>query len=161
MAVLRRSIGPLVLAVGATLLGSGAKVGAQEAANPGQPGATPVAGLEEVVVTAQRRTEDLQRAAVAVTALSGADIAERGVTQLADLTQLVPAVEIDAGAGPYSGVSLRGVATTAVNSFADPAIAVNLDGIYLPRDYTHLGGKGTGATAYCLDGLPAAAGGPS
>ena len=89
--------------------------------------------LETIVVTAQRRSESLQKAAVPVTAVSGSEITNRSVTTISDLGRLVPAVQIESGAGSYTGVSLRGVATTSLNAFADPAIAVNMDGIYLPR----------------------------
>jgi iron complex outermembrane receptor protein len=129
----QRSQRPVAWAIGATIGIAAAQVLAAEAEGPAEPGAAAETGLEEVVVTAQRREENLQRAAVAVTAISGNAIQNRGVTRLSDLTQLVPALKIESGAGPYTGVSLRGVATAAVNSFADPAIAVNLDGIYLPR----------------------------
>jgi iron complex outermembrane receptor protein len=89
--------------------------------------------IPQITVTAQRRSESLEKAAIPVTAVRGVDLAARGVTSIANLGQLVPAVQINAGAGPYNGVSLRGVATTSLNAFADPAIAINMDGIYLPR----------------------------
>ena len=129
----QRSHGPVAWAIGATISIAAGQVLAADAEGAATPGAAAETRLEEVVVTAQRREENLQRAAVAVTAISGNAIQDRGVTRLSDLTQLVPALKIESGAGPYTGVSLRGVATAAVNSFADPAIAVNLDGIYLPR----------------------------
>ncbi len=90
-------------------------------------------GLQEIVVTAERRSESLQKVAVPVTAVSGSEITNRSVTTISDLGRLVPAVQIESGAGSYTGVSLRGIATTSLNAFADPAIAVNMDGIYLPR----------------------------
>jgi iron complex outermembrane recepter protein len=102
-------------------------VGAQE---------SPGGALEEIVVTAQRRAESLQRAAIAVSVVTGDELASRGVTQVSDLTQLVPALRADAGVGPYNAMGIRGVATTALNAFADPAIAVNLDGVYLPRPWS-------------------------
>jgi iron complex outermembrane receptor protein len=89
--------------------------------------------LEEVVVTAERRAQTLQSAPVSVTAVTGEEIAHRDVTTVSDLAQLVPALEAFNGSGPYSNITLRGVSSLVVNSFGDPAIAVNLDGVYLAR----------------------------
>ena len=90
-------------------------------------------GLEEVIVTAQRREENLQRAAIAVSALSGEQIAATGSTRVQDLTQYVPALQVATAAGPYSLFYLRGVGNFTGNSLADSALAMNLDGVYISR----------------------------
>ncbi|RYE00851.1 MAG: TonB-dependent receptor, partial [Sphingomonadales bacterium] len=89
------------------------------------------AGLEEIVVTAQRREENLQRAAVSVTAVSGEALATRGVTTAAALTQVAPALQVSPAAGPYTVFTIRSVSNFGGNAFSDPAIAVNLSGVYL------------------------------
>src|SRR6185312_11551778 len=89
--------------------------------------------LQEVVVTAERRQQTLQSAPVSVTAVTGEQIGERNVTAVSDLTQLVPALEAYTGSGPYSNITIRGVSSLVVNAFGDPAIAVNMDGVYLAR----------------------------
>lgn len=103
------------------------------AAAPSQPLNSAASGpaLQEVVVTAERVAEPLQDAPVSVTAVTGTELSDRGVTSMSDLTQLVPALEIQSGVGPYSDITLRGVSSLVVNAFGDPAIAVNLDGVYL------------------------------
>jgi iron complex outermembrane receptor protein len=53
------------------------------------------------------------------------------VTQTADLANAVPGLQI--AQGPNVQVYLRGVGTLAANSYAEPAIAVNLDGVYIAR----------------------------
>lgn len=88
-------------------------------------------GLEEIVVTAQRREESLQRAAVSVTAVSGAALLTRGVTTAAALTQVAPALQVSPAAGPYTVFTIRSVSNFGGNAFSDPAIAVNLSGVYL------------------------------
>ena len=88
-------------------------------------------GLEDIVVTAQRREENLQRAAVSVTAVSGDTLARRGVTTAADLTQVAPALQVSPAAGPYTVFTIRSVSNFGGNAFSDPAIAVNLSGVYL------------------------------
>jgi iron complex outermembrane recepter protein len=102
--------------------------------SPDQPASdTSGPALQEVVVTAERRQQNLQHAPVSVTAVSGEQIRDRDVTAVSDLTQLVPALEAYTGSGPYSNITLRGVSSLVVNSFGDPAIAVNMDGVYLAR----------------------------
>lgn len=89
--------------------------------------------LEEVVVTAQRREESSQRAAVALTALAGSAIADAGITNAAGLTAMVPALQINSTFGPTSAFRLRGVGNIVTNSLGDPAVAVNIDGVFLAR----------------------------
>ncbi len=109
----------------------GAPATAQAAdAAAGQPTGGAIA---EVVVTAERREESLQRAAVAVTAVTGEQLAKRDITTVDQLTQAVPALQAQQGAGPYAGLIVRGITTTVVNVFGDPSVAVNLDQVYLAR----------------------------
>ena len=89
--------------------------------------------LAEVVVTAERREQNLQRAAVAVTAVTGQQFTQRGIVNIDQLTQAVPALQAQQGTGPYTNVTIRGITTTVVNAFGDPSVAVNLDGVYLAR----------------------------
>jgi iron complex outermembrane recepter protein len=91
------------------------------------------AGLEEIVVTAQRREESLQHAAIAVTALSGDQLAQAGAVKVEDLTQLVPALQVSPAAGPYPLFYLRGVGNFNGNALSDSALAINLDGVYVAR----------------------------
>jgi iron complex outermembrane recepter protein len=90
-------------------------------------------GLEEIVVTAQRREENLQHAAIAVTAVSGDALAEADVVRFQDLTQLVPALQVATAAGPYPLFYLRGVGNFNGNALSDSAVAINLDGVYVAR----------------------------
>ena len=105
---------------------------AQSSTQP-QPVAASGPALEEVVVTAERRAQNLQEAPISVTAVSGEELAKHDVTAISDLTQLVPALEAYQGVGPYSYLTVRGVSSLVVNAFGDPAVAVNLDQVYLAR----------------------------
>ena len=89
-------------------------------------------GLGEIVVTAQRREESLQRAAVAVTAVTGDDLIKSGITETANLGRLVPSLVVQPTGGTTS-FFLRGVGTNSQNSFAENAIAFNFNGIYVGR----------------------------
>jgi len=91
------------------------------------------AGLEEITVTAQRKAESLQRAALAVSAVSAEQLESQGVTRVQDLKAIVPAVQLPTAAGPFSLFYLRGVGNFNGNSLSDAAVALNLDGVYISR----------------------------
>ncbi len=120
---------PILLASAATvaLCVASAPVLAQEAE-----GATTDQGLEEIVVTAQRREENLQRAAIAVSAVTGDTLTKQSISQATDITRLVPALQI-APASSLTQIYLRGIGTFGANAFAEQGVAFNLDGVYLSR----------------------------
>lgn len=89
-------------------------------------------GIADIVVTAQRREESLQRAAVAVTAVTGETLTNAGITDIADLQKLVPALAISPTGGTTS-FFLRGVGTNSQNSFSENAVAFNFNGVYVAR----------------------------
>ena len=89
-------------------------------------------GLGDIVVTAQRREESSQRAAVAIDVVSGADLIAAGVTQADRLNEQVPALTIQ----PTSTgnlVFIRGVGNFTLTPNSDPATAFNYDGVYVGR----------------------------
>ncbi|HEY6924196.1 MAG TPA: TonB-dependent receptor plug domain-containing protein, partial [Steroidobacteraceae bacterium] len=108
---------------------------AQEAADSA-PGA---ASLQEIVVTAQRRQENLQTAALPVSALSAEQLASAGTTKVQDLTQLIPALQVSQAAGPYPLYFLRGVGNFNGNSLSDAAVALSVDGVYIARPSSTVG----------------------
>ena len=90
--------------------------------------APPVNQLQEVVVTAQRRAENLQKAAVAVDVVGGNELVKNTITEPTGLGFLVPALTPTPG-----GFFLRGVGNFTVTPYADPALAFNYDGVYIGR----------------------------
>jgi iron complex outermembrane receptor protein len=103
----------------ALALAMAAPVSAQETSTDG--------GLEEIVVTAQRREEKLQDVPVAITALSAADIEARGIGSTRDVLPSIPNVTYDESFTiGNSFVSIRGVAQ--INN-ADSPIAIVVDGV--------------------------------
>jgi iron complex outermembrane receptor protein len=102
-------------------------------------GATAKLVLEEVVVTAQRREESLQRAAIAVSVISGDELRAAGITRPTELTAIVPSLQVTAAAGPYSLFYLRGVGNFNSNAFSDSAVAFNFDGVFLGRPSSTVG----------------------
>ncbi|MEM1153430.1 MAG: TonB-dependent receptor [Pseudomonadota bacterium] len=88
--------------------------------------------LEEVLVTASRREESLQDTSLIISALSGEDLLERGITNMVDLAFDVPSLQVG-NAGPALQLYIRGVGTDAASGFSSPGIAVSKDGVYIPR----------------------------
>jgi iron complex outermembrane receptor protein len=87
--------------------------------------------LAEVVVTAERREADLQRTALAITAIDGAAI-ETAVSRPEELTSLVPSLYV-APSGGMTQIYIRGVGNLGGTSFAEGAVAFNVDQITIGR----------------------------
>jgi iron complex outermembrane recepter protein len=93
------------------------------------------ASLSEVVVTARKVSEPLQKVPVAVTAFSGAELKQQSVATLADIMGQVPSLFLQPAADdPQSmTINMRGRVQNNVNLAVDPAVGVYIDGIYNPR----------------------------
>ena len=89
--------------------------------------------LEEVVVTAQKRTERLQDVPVAVTAITAAMLDKLQTKDVTDLTSRVPNLNVQAEEdGPNTAsVFIRGIGFQDLEKSFDPPIGVVLDGVYL------------------------------
>ncbi len=100
--------------------------------------------LEEIVVTAQKREQSLQDAAVAVTAFTGDQLSRAGVLDPDTLAEIVPNVDVNSEANRDGLIIvMRGVAGTDVRNGADPTTGFHVDGNYVPRL--------SGANAYFFD----------
>lgn len=104
----------------------------QTDAAPADDSAADGQGLADIVVTAQRVEENLQRAAVAVDVVNGDDLVQAGITDAGRLGDLVPALTIEKS-GTGNITFLRGVGNFTVVPVSDPAIAFNYDGVYIGR----------------------------
>ncbi|MDD3798609.1 MAG: TonB-dependent receptor [Novosphingobium sp.] len=104
---------------------------AESAGQPGA-GANDGQGIETIVVTAQRRAEDLQKSSVVIDVISPDQLARAGVASPDDLTRMVPSVSI-ATAAVSPQIYIRGVGDFAATQVNNPAVAVNLDGVYIAR----------------------------
>lgn len=96
------------------------------------------AGIEDIIVTASRREENVQRAALSIQALSSEDLVRANVSRPEDLASISPGVQIGS-AGPYAQAYVRGVGNYATNSFAESPVAFNLDGVYISRGWATRG----------------------
>lgn len=112
-------------------------VSAQVAGEQATPGAadTDSLGLEEIIVTAQRRSENLQDAPLAIDVISADALSNTATTNLQEMSRLAPSLQAGRAGGPYALFFIRGVGSFAANSLTDAAIAVSLDDVPLARQY--------------------------
>jgi iron complex outermembrane receptor protein len=94
-----------------------------------------VQGLEEVVVTAQRREESLQSVPVAVTTLSEAMLERQNIRNIAALDQIVPNIVMNPNTGTSSAskIFLRGVGEDESFFTADTPVGLYVDDVYIAR----------------------------
>jgi len=74
------------------------------------------AQLEEIVVTAEKRESTVQTTPISLTAVSGQDIQDRGLVDLANLAISVPGVSIRTSGPGMTEFEMRGIASTGGNS---------------------------------------------
>jgi len=91
--------------------------------------------LEEVVVTARKTAESLQDAPVAVSAFSGSSLRDAGYTNLQNLSESVPGLSLDGGAGTGGAAApyIRGIGQRDTNETLESGVAIYVDGVYQGR----------------------------
>lgn len=90
-------------------------------------------GLDTIVVTAQKTEETLQDAAIPINAATGEELRQVGVLDASALNKIAPALYVTSTGGANVGYFVRGVGNFANNGFTNPAIAFNIDGVYIGR----------------------------
>lgn len=93
--------------------------------------------IEEIVVTARKREENLQDAPIAVSAFTGEALDFRGVTDIGKLDQFVPNLVLNEST-TYSNVTnaavyIRGIGQNDFTPVIDPGVGIYVDGVYLGR----------------------------
>ncbi len=120
----------LTMAVAATLVSSGAYLGAN--AQTTSTATEKKQQIEIILVTAQKRPEDVQKTPLAITSVSGEDIAEQGIRNARDLNGLIPNVVVNTN-GTATEFTIRGITSTNNTEVGNPAVGFHLDGVYLAR----------------------------
>lgn len=90
-----------------------------------------VAGIEEIVVTAQKRAESIQDVPISVSAHSGEQLKDLRVTNVADLHNTIPNVQINTFANsPDSAIfSIRGIGVNDADPYVGTTVSVVVDGV--------------------------------
>jgi len=90
--------------------------------------------LADIIVTAQRREESLQKVPVAVTAIGAEQLDQLRVTNVRNLAGIAPNLQINSqGLQSNPTIIIRGVASGTSNNAVDPKVGIYLDGVYIGR----------------------------
>ncbi|KTE26434.1 TonB-dependent receptor [Sphingomonas sp. ID1715] len=90
------------------------------------------AGLQDIIVTAQKRSESVQKIPLAVTALSGNDLAKAGINSIEGLQAAVPNLNLGQQLG-VARISLRGIGLDNLSTGAEGSIAFHLNSAFISR----------------------------
>ena len=105
---------------------------AQETAAAGQEDSGAAPELNEIVVTALKRSQSVQEVPASISAVSGDSLAQMGLSDLRDIAHVVPNLSW----GEHFGttlVTIRGAGSNVDSGATEPTVALYVDGIYLPR----------------------------
>lgn len=98
------------------------------------------AEIEEIIVTAQKRSESIQDVPMSITAFSGDELARRGIVDVTGIAQSVPNFDIpSSNASRNVSIRIRGIGSTGSNPGIEPSVGVFLDGLYQPTGAMALG----------------------
>lgn len=118
----------------AGVIGVAGTAAAQAAAPPAAPAADPPAtAVEELVVTAQKRAENIQDVPLSIVAASDKQMEAKGVQSAVGLQRMIPNLRFDTNAQVTAvAVRIRGFGASS-NTAIDPSVAPYIDGVYIPR----------------------------
>ena len=88
-------------------------------------------GIGEIIVTAQKRTEKAQNVPVAITSLTGRQLAATGVADTVDLKLVTPGLQVNTNLGGFGQPRIRGIGSTATGPGIENPVATIIDGVYL------------------------------
>ncbi len=129
------ALGAIALLGGTAALAQNAPAADQTAQNPAAQ-ATPATGgngLQEVVVTAQFRSESAQQTPLAITAINANTLAERGQTSLSQVTADAPSVNLmadETAFGPTMAAFIRGIGQYDLDPALEPGVGIYIDDVY-------------------------------
>ena len=94
-------------------------------------------GLQEIIVTAQKREQNVQDVPIAVSALNAATLEVNRVSNVTDLSGLAPGVTVvtSAGGSQIPAFSVRGVTSYGVVPGSDKEVSIYLDGVYISSSH--------------------------
>lgn len=117
------------LLVGTALACSFASAGSAQTATPAAASSTDT-NIGEVIVTAQKRAQNLQNVPLAVQAVSATQLAAAGVKDFNDLSRIAPSLIVRPAENPVNAsISMRGVGTFAFAIGVEPSVAVVMDDV--------------------------------
>ena len=105
--------------------------------------ATGSTALAEIIVTAEKRSENIQDVPISVIALSAQQLQDSGVTDIKSLTVLTPGLTVTSTTNENSTTArIRGVGTVGDNPGLESSVGIVIDGVYRPRNGVGFGNLG-------------------
>ena len=99
--------------------------------------------IDEIVVTAQKRTQSLQDVPIVVTAVNAQHLQDAGVRDIKDLTVVTPGLTVTTtGSNTSTTARIRGIGTVGDNVGLESSVGVVIDGVYRPRNGVAFGDLG-------------------
>jgi len=93
--------------------------------------------IEDVIVTAEKRSESVQDISQSVTAITEDDLDAKNINSFVDLSAIVPGVTVAKNEGYKTVISIRGVGNeTNQNAIAAPSVAFHMDGIFIASPFS-------------------------
>jgi len=133
--------------VGACAFGLAGAASAQDAAQDGPQ------TIDDIIVTAQKREQNLQDVPIVVTSLSAETLQDAGVRDIKDLQILTPGMTVTSTSSEASTTArIRGVGTVGDNPGLESSVGVVIDGVYRSRNSVGFGDLGEMARIEVLKG---------
>src|SRR5258708_22100868 len=99
--------------------------------------------LDEIIVTAQKRSENLQDVPISVVAINAQQVQDAGITNIRNLAILTPGLTVTSeGNEAITTARIRGIGTVGDNPGLESSVGVNIDGVYRPRNGVAFGDLG-------------------
>jgi iron complex outermembrane receptor protein len=94
------------------------------------------AALEEIIVTAQKRAQNLQDTPIAISAFDAAALEQQGITDIEDVSQYVPNVQIVESPAGSTGatIAIRGSVTINPAITWEPTVGIYMDGVFIAKN---------------------------
>ena len=93
--------------------------------------------IEDVIVTAEKRSESVQDISQSVTAITEDDLDAKNINSFVDISAIVPGVTVAKNEGYKTVISIRGVGNeTNQNAIAAPSVAFHMDGIFIASPFS-------------------------
>jgi iron complex outermembrane recepter protein len=99
--------------------------------------------LDEIIVTAEKRSQNLQDVPISVVAINAQQVQDAGITNIRNLAILTPGLTVTSeGNEAITTARIRGIGTVGDNPGLESSVGVNIDGVYRPRNGVAFGDLG-------------------
>src|SRR5208283_445007 len=104
---------------------------------------TPTPGLAEIIVTAQKREQNIQDVPISVIALDSQQLQDAGVKDIKNMQVLTPGLTVTSTTSEnVTTARIRGIGTVGDNPGLESSVGVVIDGVYRPRNGVGFGDLG-------------------